>query len=87
MYPLARFFEDDVNESATVDHYETSRYSWVPARLQFMLMIASWFWNLFFGKAKVAKGKTKVRAARETVLPRSPNSLICPNCYEVLERI
>lgn len=87
MMPLARFLESDVNESPTID-------SFVPGRpmarffpgVSLFIMATSWFGNLFWGQAKVARSRAKVRAARENILPRSPNAAICPNCYEVLER-
>lgn len=87
MMPLARFFETDVNESPTVDAIMPNKFGarFFPG-LSLFLMISSWLGNLFYGKAKVAKGRAKVRKAREEILPRAPNSAICPNCYEVLER-
>ena len=87
MMPLANFHETDVNESATVDAIAPSRYGafFFPG-LSLIVMMTSWFTNLFYGKAKVAQGKAKVKKAREEILPRSPNSAICANCYEVLER-
>ena len=88
MYPLERFYEDDVNESATVDSFTPNRAaaSFFPG-WSLILMVTTWLGSVAFGKAKVAKGKAKVRQARAEILPRSPTSLICPNCYEVLERL
>jgi hypothetical protein len=87
MMPLARFYETDVNESPTADAIMPNR---VGARLfpglSLILMLTSWLGNIFYGKAKVAQGKAKVKKAREEILPRAPNSAICANCYEVLER-
>ncbi len=88
MYPLVRFFESDVNENPTID-------SFVPGRavarffpgMSFVLMVTTWVGSLLYGKARVAKGRAKVAAARRDVLPRSPNAVICPNCFEVLERL
>lgn len=87
MMPLARFSESDVNEAPTIDSFVPNRgfARFMPGASLF-LMLASWFGSLFFGKAKVARGRAKVRHARETILPRSPNAAICPNCYEALER-
>lgn len=87
MMPLAQFLETDVNETPTIDSFTPNRATarMVPG-LSLLLMITTWFGNLFLGKAKVARGRAKVRAARENILPRSPNAAICPNCYEVLER-
>ncbi|MBW3637297.1 MAG: hypothetical protein KY445_12685, partial [Armatimonadetes bacterium] len=88
MMPLSRFMESDVNESATVDSYTPGA---IGARIfpgvSLFLMITTWFGNLFFGKAKVAAGKAKVKKAREAILPRSPNSVLCPNCSQTLERM
>ncbi len=87
MMPLARFFETDVNESPTIDTVLPNKFF---ARFfpgwSLIVMITSFFGHLFYGKARVAKGRAKVKRARENILPRSPNAAICPNCYEVLER-
>ena len=88
MLPLVRFFESDVNEKPTID-------SFVPGRaiarffpgMSLVLMVTTWVSALLFGKARVAKGRAKVARARAEILPRSPNAVICPNCYEVLERM
>ena len=88
MFPLARFYESDVNESPTID-------SFVPGRaiarffpgMSLVLMLTTWIGALLFGKARVAKGRAKVARARAEILPRSPNAVICPNCFEVLERL
>ena len=88
MFPLVRFFEDDVNESPyveTVVPHGCFLRLFPGTSIVFMLFI--WLGGLLFGKAKVAKGRAKVRKARAEILPRSPNSLICPNCHEVLERM
>ncbi len=88
MYPLIRFHEDDVNESPTVDSFVPNR-----AAAQFfpgwslILMLTTWMGSLLFGKAKLANARAKIKKAREEVLPRSPDSVICPNCYEVVERM
>ncbi len=50
-------------------------------------MISTWLGALIWGRAKVERGRAKVRRAREEILPRSPNAVICPNCFEVLERL
>lgn len=88
MMPLARFMESDVNESPTVDSFVPNKFGarFFPGWSLFF-MVTTWFGSLFWGKAKVAKGRAKVRKAREDILPRSPNSAICPNCYETLERM
>lgn len=87
MMPLDRFLESDVNENPTVDSFVPDRAAarFLPGA-SLVLMFTTWLGNLFYGKAKVAKGRAKVRKAREEILPRSPNSVICPNCYETLER-
>jgi len=88
MMPLSRFLESDVNVSPSIDA------SVAPigiARLipfwSLIYTLGTWAGNLFFGQAKVAAGRAKVRKAREEILPRSLNSVICPNCYETLERM
>ena len=88
MYPLVRFYEDDVNETPYIDSFVPNRgCATIFPGTSLFFAFASWFGKLMFGKAKVAQGKAKVRKAREEILPRSPSSLICPNCYEVLERM
>ncbi len=88
MFPLARFFESDVNDTPTVDSFMPSRgiARFFPG-LSLFLMISTWLGALIWGRAKVERGRAKVRRAREEILPRSPNAVICPNCFEVLERL
>lgn len=87
MMPLAQFLESDVNESPTIDTINPNKFF---ARFfpgwSLIVFVGSFFGNLFYGKARVAKGRAKVRYARQHILPRSPNAAICPNCYETLER-
>ncbi len=90
MMPLARFMESDVNEAPTV---EASVANIGIARIfpfwSLVYTAATWLSNLLFdwGKARLANGRAKVKKAREEILPRSPDSVICPNCYETLERM
>lgn len=88
MMPLAGFLESDVNASPTVASYRSTNRTlglMIPGTIVF-LMLSSWLSNLVMGEAKLVKARAKVRAARENILPRSPNAAICPHCYEVLER-
>jgi hypothetical protein len=88
MYPLKRFYEDDVHDNPMSTGNSVHK---VIARFfplwSLVYMVGTTLGSVIYGKARQAKGRAKVRAARETILPRSPESLICPNCYEVLERI
>ncbi len=88
MFPLVRFYESDVNENPTADAIMPNKMG---ARLfpglSFVIMMVSWIGNLTWDKGRVARGRAKVRKARAEVLPRSPQAVICPNCYEVLERL
>ena len=89
MYPLERFTEDDVNESATVAGSGTEGYSNPLNRFFFSLWVLNllrWLFSLLGDKAKVSRKRQRVRELRAEVLPRAPNSLICPNCLEFLER-
>lgn len=86
MHMLASFQVDDVVESPTVDAAVMgSGWMRLMPRMGLLVILVSWFYNLFHGKAVVAKAKAKVKLAREQILPRSPKSQICPECYEVLE--
>ena len=88
MFPLVRFFESDVNENPTADAIMPSKMG---ARLfpglSFAIMMISWIGGITWDKNRVARGRIKVRRARAEVLPHNPQAVICPNCYEVLERI
>jgi hypothetical protein len=90
MMPLDRFLESDVNEYPIV---EASVAPGGLARMfpfwSIMYTLVTWLGNLLFGlgRARLKRGRAKVRYARAEILPRSPNSVICPNCYEVLERM
>ena len=88
MFPLVRFYESDVNENPTADAIMPNKLG---ARLfpglSFAIMMISWIGGLTWDKNRVMRGRLKVRKARAEVLPRSPQAVICPNCYEVLERM
>ena len=88
MFPLVRFFESDVNENPTADAIMPNKMG---ARLfpglSFVVMMVSWIGNLTWDKNRVMRGRLKVRKARTEVLPHNPQAVICPNCYEVLERL
>lgn len=88
MFPLVRFLESDVNENPTADAIMPNKMG---ARLfpglSFAIMMISWIGGITWDKNRVARGRIKVRKARAEVLPRSPQAVICPNCYEVLERM
>ncbi len=87
MFPLVRFFETDVNENPTADAIMPNKMG---ARLfpgiSFAIMMISWIGSMTWDKNRVARGRSKVRKARAEVLPRCPQAVICPQCYEVLER-
>ena len=87
MFPLVRYFETDVNENPTADAIMPNKMG---ARLfpgiSFAIMMISWIGGLTWDKNRVARGRLKVRKARAEVLPRCPQAVICPHCYEVLER-
>lgn len=88
MFPLVRFFESDVHEKPTIDSFTPTRpFARLFPGMSFVLMVTTWVGSLLYGKARVAKGRAKVAAARKDILPRSPNAVICPNCFEVLERL
>ena len=88
MFALARFYETDVNENPTADAIMPNKWGarFFPG-LSFAIMMVSWIANLTWDKGRVARGRAKVRKARAEVLPHNPQAVICPNCYEVLERI
>ena len=88
MFPLVRFYETDVHDNPTADAIMPNKMG---ARLfpgiSFAIMMISWIGGLTWDKNRVARGRIKVRKARAEVLPHNPQAVICPNCYEVLERI
>ena len=87
MYPLVRFYETDVNENPTADAVMPNALG---ARmfpgLSLVIMLVSWLGGMSWDKGKVAKGRARVKKAREEILPRCPQAVICPRCQEVLER-
>jgi hypothetical protein len=88
MLPLKRFFEDDVHDNPSASGQGVNRgFAAAAPGCSFFFMAGTTLWAIFFGKARQARGRAKVREARELILPRSPESLICPNCFEVLERM
>jgi hypothetical protein len=87
LFALANYLETDVNDKPTTDYYvPDSHWSHTFPLGVLIIQMSTAIGNLLWGKAKVAKGRAKVRRARAEVLPRSPKSLICPHCYEVLEK-
>lgn len=88
MYPLARFYEDDVNEKAYTDTYVPHRaFGCFFPGTSLVIMFVSWLISLVGGKSGIKANRAKVRAAREQILPRAPRSFICPSCFHVEERI
>ena len=88
MFPLVRFFETDVHDNPTADAIMPNKMG---ARLfpgiSFAIMMISWIGGMTWDKGRVTRGRLKVRKARAEILPRSPQAVICPECYEVLERL
>ena len=88
MFPLVRFYETDVNDNPTAGAVMPTRAGamFFPG-LSFAIMMISWIGGLTWDKGRVTRGRAKVKKAREEILPRSPQSVICPKCWEVLERM
>ena len=87
MFPLVRFYETDVNENPTADAIMPNKMG---ARLfpglSFAIMMITWLGGMSWDKGRVARGRAKVRKAREEILPRCPQAVICARCQEVVER-
>ncbi len=87
MFPLVRYHETDVNENPTADAVMPNRLgAQLFPGVSFMIMIITWLGGMSWDKGRVARGRAKVRKAREEILPRCPQAMICPRCQEVLER-
>ncbi len=84
--PLAKFRVEDINSSATVDSYTPSAgAALLLPFLSLFAMMLSWFGKVAIDEAKTKNARSKVMRAQQEMLPRSPNSLICPRCYDILE--
>lgn len=82
MYDLANFHEDDVNESPVQEGWGSP--SWFYSINWFYYL--GWLINIFRSSGSVAAKRAKLRKIRKDVLPRAPKSIICPKCFEVIER-
>jgi hypothetical protein len=82
MYQLSNFQEDDINDSPT--HEDWGSPAW--GRSINWLYFLGWLFNMGRGAATVDSKRTKLRNLREGVLPRAPNTLICPQCFTTIER-
>jgi hypothetical protein len=84
--PLSKFSPEDINSSATVDSYvPSSGVSLLFPLFSLFAIVVSWFGKVALDETKTRNARAKVIRAHQEVLPRSPNSLICPRCYDVLE--
>ena len=87
MFPLVRFHETDVNENPTADAVMPNKLgAQMFPGISFVIMMITWLGGMSWDKGRVARGRAKVRKAREEILPRCPQAVICPRCQEVLER-
>ena len=68
MFPLARFYETDVNENPTADAVMPTRTGamFFPG-LSLVIMMVSWIANLTWDKGRVERGRARVRKARAEV--------------------
>jgi hypothetical protein len=82
MYALANFHEDDINDSPAHDGW--GEPSWFHSIN--WLYYFGWLVNIFRGAAGVQNKRAKLRKLRAEVLPRAPKTLVCPQCFEVIER-
>lgn len=88
MFPLVRFFETDVNENPTADAIMPNKMgAQLFPGLSFAIMMISWIGGMTWDKNRVVRGRIMVRKARAEVLPHNPQAVICPKCFEVLERM
>ena len=88
MFSLAQFHEADVRGNPTAEATVPSREdAWFAPGWSALVITVSWLANLTWDKGRVERGRAKVRKARAETLPRCPQAVICPNCYEVLERM
>lgn len=82
MYELSNFHEDDINDAPSHDGWGEPTWfhsiNW--------LYYFGWLVNMFGGAASVQKKRAKLRKLRAEVLPRAPKTLVCPKCFEVIER-
>ena len=87
MFPLVRFYETDVNENPTADAVMPNRLgAQMFPGVSLVIMLVTWLGGMTWDKGRVARGRAKVRKAREEILPHCPQAVICPHCQEVLER-
>ena len=77
MYLLKNFVESDINASPTSEGFG--------ARINLLHIITALI-NAGRGAASVDAKRAKLRKLRAETLPRAPNTLVCPNCMEAVER-
>lgn len=82
MYDLSNYYEEDINGSPVQEGWGSP--SWFFEVNWFYYL--GWLVNTLRGSAGVASRRAKLRRIRKEVLPRAPKSIICPNCFEVIER-
>ena len=83
MYDLANFHEDDVNDSPSQEGWGSP--SWYGGGINWFYFIG-WLVNISRSAHSVESRRAKLRKLREEVLPRAPKTIVCPQCFEVIER-
>ncbi len=83
MYDLANYHEDDINDSPSHDGWGSPSWGYHFASPVYLI---GWLVNVFRGTASVEVKRAKLRKLREEVLPRAPKTIVCPKCFDVIER-
>jgi hypothetical protein len=82
MYALKNYTEDDINDQPSHDGWGSPSWgfsiNW--------LYLVGWLFNMGRGAASVESKRAKLRKLRTEVLPRAPETLVCPQCFEIIER-
>lgn len=83
MYQLSNFQEDDINDTPSHDGWGSPTWFHSINWLYFI----GWLVNIGRGAATVEVKRAKLRKLRAEVLPRAKNTLVCPKCFEYIERV
>jgi hypothetical protein len=87
MKPLADFKNVDIEKTfgSDDDFYQSRGFLYIFPFVGLFFGLFRVLSNAFFSKADFVSKAVKVQRAKTEILDRCPNSLICPECCEVLE--
>lgn len=82
MYALKNYHEDDINDAPQHEGWGSPTWGLSINWLYFL----GWLNNIGRGAASVESKRAKLRKLRAEVLPRAPETIVCPQCFTTIER-